>query len=171
MFPNLSYACETWTLKTDMTLRLEAFEMQCCCHLLNIKWQDHITNVEVLTRLGSFIKLQLLPMIRKCQTEWLGHGAHMSPNWLPNIALLGYTPGKFHCGHHPKRWIEDVLSHLNALRSAQDRKHWKLWLGDPTYFKRQGLSMSMSIITKACIFNESMSWAIDQPVFLKHSRF
>ena len=49
VFPIICYACETWTLKADVTHRLEAFEMQCYCHLLNIKWQDHITNVEVLT--------------------------------------------------------------------------------------------------------------------------
>ena len=49
VFPIVSYACKTWTLKTDVTHRLGAFEMQCYHCLLNIKWQDHITNVEVLT--------------------------------------------------------------------------------------------------------------------------
>ena len=53
----------------------------------------------------------------------------MPPDWLPNNVLLGYTQGKLHCGHHPKRWIEDILSHLNlnlerAMRTAQDRIHW-----------------------------------------------
>ena len=126
-------------LETDATCRLEAFEMQCYCHLLNIKWQDHITNVEDLTQLGSFIKLQLLPMIRKCQAKWLGHVACMPPNQLSNIALLGYTPGKLHCGHCHKRWIEDILSHLNlnlegALRAAKDRKHWKTINRGPNIF-------------------------------------
>ena len=139
VFPTVSYACEMWTLKTDVIHRLEAFEMQCYCHLLNIKWQDHIINVEVLTQLGSFIKLRLLPMIRKCQAEWLGHVVCMPPNWLPNIALLGYTPGKLQHGHHPKRWIEDVLSHLNlnlkgALRAAKDRKRWKTMIRGPNVF-------------------------------------
>ena len=101
--------------------------MQCYHHLLNIKWQDHVTNIEVLTQLGSFIKMQL-PMIRKCQAEWLGHMACTPPDQLQNIALLGYALGKLHCGCHPKRWIEDILSHLNlnlegAVRTAQDRIH------------------------------------------------
>ena len=56
VFHVIFYACEMWTLKADVTHTLEASEMQCYCHLLNIKWQDHITNVEVLTQLGSFIK-------------------------------------------------------------------------------------------------------------------
>ena len=34
VFPIISYACEMWTLKTDVTHKLEAFEMQCYCHLL-----------------------------------------------------------------------------------------------------------------------------------------
>ena len=79
-------------------------------------------------------------MIRKCQAEWLGHVACIPPNWLPNIALLGYTPGKLHHGCHPKRWIEDILSQLNlslegALRAAQDRKHWKTKIRDRASFK------------------------------------
>ena len=49
VFPIICYACEMWTLKADVTHRLEAFEVQWYHHLLNIKWQDHITNVEVLT--------------------------------------------------------------------------------------------------------------------------
>ena len=78
-------------------------------------------------------------MIRKYQAEWLGHVACMPPNWLPNIVLLGYTQGKLHHGHHPKRWIEDILSHLNlnlegALRAAQDRKCWKTMIRGPSIF-------------------------------------
>ena len=78
-------------------------------------------------------------MIRKHQAEWLGHVVHMPPDWLLNIALLGYTPGKLHHGHHPKRWIEDILSHLNvnvegAMRTAQDKIHWKTMIRQPNNF-------------------------------------
>ena len=139
VFPIICYACEMWTLKADVTHRLEAFKIQCYHHLLNINWQDHITNTEVLTQLGSFIKIGLLPIIRKCQAEWLGHMACMPPDLLPNIALLCYTPRKLHYSHHPKRWIEDILSHLNlnlegAVRTAQDRICWKTMIRGPNVF-------------------------------------
>ena len=80
-----------------------------------------------------------LPVIRKHQAEWLGHVVHLPSDWLPNIALLGYTPGKLHCGCHPKRWIEEILYHLNlnmesAMRTAQDRKHWKAMIRRPNIF-------------------------------------
>ena len=139
VFSIICYACEMWTLKADVTHRLEAFDMQCYCCLWNIKWQDHITNMKVLTQLGSFIKMQLLPMIRKCQAKWLGHVACMPPDQLPNIALLGYAPGKLHHSHHPKRGIEDILSHLNlnlegAMRTAQDRIYWKTMIRGSNIF-------------------------------------
>ena len=77
--------------------------------------------------------------LEACQTEWMGHVAGMPPNQLPNTALLGYTPEKHHCGCCPKRWIEDVLSHLNlnlegALRAAQDRKGRKTMIRGPNVF-------------------------------------
>ena len=64
---------------------------------------------------------------------------HMLPDQLPNIALLGYMPGKFHHGHHPKRWIEDILSHLNlnllgAMRTFQDGICWKTMISGPNVF-------------------------------------
>ena len=60
-------------------------------------------------------------MIRKHQAEWLGHMVHMPPDQLPNTSLLGYKPGKLHCGHCPKRWIEDIIPHLNLnLEGARE---------------------------------------------------
>ena len=56
--------------------------------------------------------MQLLPTIRKCQAEWLGHVAGMSPDRLPNIALLGYAPGKLHQGHHPKAYDTHNVMHF-----------------------------------------------------------
>ena len=61
VFPIVCYVCETWKLKADVTHRLEAFEMHCYHHLLNIKWQNHITNADVQTGLGSFIKMWFCP--------------------------------------------------------------------------------------------------------------
>ena len=63
----------------------------------------------------------------------------MPPDQLPNIALFGYAPGKLHHGHHPKRWIEDILSHLNLNLEGTMRTVWKLWIGDPTSFKDKGV--------------------------------
>ena len=78
-------------------------------------------------------------MIRKHQAEWLGHVVLIPPDWLPNIAQFGYTAGKLHHGHHPKRWTQDILSHLNlnlegAMRISQDRIHWEIMISGPNIF-------------------------------------
>ena len=41
------YACESWTLTADLEKRTQAFEMRCYRRLLNISYQDHVTNEEV----------------------------------------------------------------------------------------------------------------------------
>ena len=46
------YACETGTLKQNNIKKLEAFEMWLWRKIEGIKWQDHITNEEVLNKVG-----------------------------------------------------------------------------------------------------------------------
>uniref|UniRef100_A0A8D8YJ99 Uncharacterized protein n=1 Tax=Cacopsylla melanoneura TaxID=428564 RepID=A0A8D8YJ99_9HEMI len=47
------YGCETWTISKIEEARIRAFEMWCYRAMLKIKWQDKITNEEVLRRIGS----------------------------------------------------------------------------------------------------------------------
>ena len=46
------YACETWTITTDIEKRIKALEMRCFRKLLGISYRDHITNGEVKARTG-----------------------------------------------------------------------------------------------------------------------
>ena len=129
VFPIICYVCEMWTLRADVTHRCEAFQMQCYHHLLNIKWQDHITNEEVLTWLGSFIKMRLLAMIRKCQAEWLSMWhicLQIGCQILPCLVT------------HQESFITVIILrdglNLNlegAVRTAQDRIHWKTIIRGP----------------------------------------
>ncbi len=47
------YACETWTLKKKDKNKLMAFEMRCYRRILNVRWQQKITNEEIRKRMGS----------------------------------------------------------------------------------------------------------------------
>ena len=49
------YACESWTLTTELEKRTQAFEMRCYCRLLNILYKDHITNEKVHRKIQSAI--------------------------------------------------------------------------------------------------------------------
>ena len=43
---------ETWTINSLDRKRIEAFEMWCYRRMLKIRWVEHITNEEVLNRIG-----------------------------------------------------------------------------------------------------------------------
>ena len=49
------YACESWTLTTELEKRTQAFEMRCYRRLLNISYKDHVTNEEVRRKIQAAI--------------------------------------------------------------------------------------------------------------------
>ena len=59
-------------------------------YMLEIPWTGHVTNEEVLKKIG--IERKLLPTVRKRQLEFLGHV--MREESLENLALTERTEGK-----------------------------------------------------------------------------
>jgi len=53
VWPIVTYGSESWTLNLDLTRNIEAFEMQCYRKVLRIPYVDHVTNTEVLGRMGQ----------------------------------------------------------------------------------------------------------------------
>ena len=47
------YACESWTLTAEIERRMQALEMRCYRRLLNISYEDHVTNKEVRNRIQN----------------------------------------------------------------------------------------------------------------------
>ena len=50
------YACELWTLSAELEKRTQAFEMRCYRRLLNISYQDHVTNEQVRRKIQVAIE-------------------------------------------------------------------------------------------------------------------
>ena len=65
------YSSETWTLKQNNIKKLEVFEMWLRRKIEGIKWQDHITNEEVLNKVGE--KRSLINTITRRQKNWIGY--------------------------------------------------------------------------------------------------
>ena len=61
------YACESWTLTAELRNRTQAFEMRCYRRLLNILYEDHVTNEEVRRKIQAAIGEydELLILIKK----------------------------------------------------------------------------------------------------------
>ena len=58
--------------------------------MLKILWTDHVTNKEVLKKIGT--ERKLLPTVRKRQLEFLGHV--MRKESVENLMLTGCIEGK-----------------------------------------------------------------------------
>ena len=49
------YACESWTLTTELQRRIQAMERRCYCKMLHISYKDCVTNGEVRAKIQQAI--------------------------------------------------------------------------------------------------------------------
>ena len=82
----LLYGSESWTTYARQERRLNAFHLPCLRRLLHIRWQDRVTNTEVLERAGS---LSMPSLLIQRHHRWLGHAHRMEADRLPREILYG----------------------------------------------------------------------------------
>ena len=87
------YACETWTITSDVGRRIQALEMRCFRILLGISYRDHIANEEAKARLGNAIGPyeDLLTSVKRRKQKRHGHVTRSSG--LAKIVLQGTVQG------------------------------------------------------------------------------
>lgn len=128
---SLLYGCETWTLYRKHIKLLERFHMRSLRSILCIRWQDRITNLEVLDRAES---TSIEAMILKAQLRWTGHVIRMEPHRIPRQLFYGeLCEGKRKRGRPYKRYKDCVKSNLahagikpkQLEECAQDRAGWR----------------------------------------------
>ena len=84
LMPLLLYGCETWTLYHHQIRQLRTVQQRHLRRILKIKWDDYVSNEEVLTR--SVVEDIEITLVRN-RLRWLGHVTRM-PNERPVKALL-----------------------------------------------------------------------------------
>ena len=128
---SLLYGCETWTLYRKHIKMLERFHTRSLRSILGIRWQDKVTNLEVLDRAKS---TSIEAMILKTQLRWTGHVIRMEPERIPRQLLYGeLREGKRKRGRPLKRYkdgLKEILAHAGLPpkqleASAQDRAGWR----------------------------------------------
>lgn len=127
----LLYGCETWTLyRRDIKL-LERFQQTKLRRMLRVNWEDHITNLDVLTRVS-------LPSVEATilhhRLRWAGHVSRMGPTRLPRTIFYGQLAEGTRPRGAPKRRYKDQLkrtliqTHINPgswEESATNRPVWR----------------------------------------------
>ena len=68
-----------------VTLVLEQFQQRCLRFICRIKWQDKVSNVEVLERCGvSSVESQII----RAQIRWVGHVYRMEDSRIPKAIMF-----------------------------------------------------------------------------------
>ena len=123
-------ACELWTLTAELEKRTQAFEMRCNRRLLNISYNDHLTNEEVRRKIKAAIGEydELLTMVKKRKLRWFGHVSRSSG--LAKTILQGTVNGKRRRGRQKKRREDNIkewtgMDFASSSRAAENRTRWK----------------------------------------------
>ena len=130
VIPIFLYACESWTLTTDLEKRTQAFEMGCYRRLLNILYKDHVTNEEVCRKIQGAIGEydELLTLVMKRKLRWFGIVSRSSG--LAKTILHGTVKGKRKRGRQKKMWEDNIkdwtgMDLASLTRAAENRTRCK----------------------------------------------
>ncbi len=123
------YGAETWTMRKEDLTRLQAFEMWIWRRMEKITWTEHVTNEEVLRRVGE--ERGLVDAVRKRQKTWLGH--ILRGDSLLRTIIEGHVEGKKRRGRQPMMLMDwlNKDGYEKTKRRAQNREEWRHWDPEP----------------------------------------
>ena len=130
----LLYGSEAWTTYSKHERRLNTFHQRCLRRILNIKWQDRVTNTEVLQRASL---PSMFTLLKQRRLRWLGHVRRMEDVRIPKAMLYGELSRGSRGVGRPKLRFKDVVKRdmrdldidINEWESiAADRSRWKATL-------------------------------------------
>ena len=89
----LLHACESWTLTAELERKISVTEMKFYRRILNIRYQDHVTNDEVRNKITAVVgPLEtFLSTVKRRKLRWFGHVVRS--NGLAKTILQGTVQG------------------------------------------------------------------------------
>ena len=130
----LLYGSECWKINKECERRIAASEMWFYRRMLNIKWQDRISNQQVLSQIG--LSTSLVQTIRRRQLHFLGH--LYRKDGIEREILVGRIDGKRARGRQRTSYLGNLIEWTNEenrqivpfLRRADDRETWRAMVAD-----------------------------------------
>lgn len=127
----LLYAAETWTIHQRHIKVLEHFHLKCLRRILNVTWQMHMPDTEILEKV---LCPNLETLIATAQLRWAGHLVRMDDVRLPKRLFYGELATGKRPKHKPKKRYKDgikcILKDTNIdtdtwEADAVDRSAWR----------------------------------------------
>ena len=128
--PTLLYDAGTWVLYRKQIRLLERFHRRCLRSILGIKWQEHVSNEDILKR-ASLPSIESI--LLQVQLPWAGHVTRMEDVRMPKAVFFSeLREGKRDRGTSRKRYIDQLkrqlaqagISHQSWQQEASDRDSW-----------------------------------------------
>ena len=124
------YACESWTLTTELQSRIQAMEIRCYRKILPISYKDHVTNEEVHAKIQQEIgpHEDLLTIVKRRKLQWHCHVCRSSG--LVETILQGTVKGGRSQGRQRKRWEDNIrewtgLEFARSQRAVEKKEKWR----------------------------------------------
>ena len=122
VFPVVMYGCESWTIKTTESQRIDAFELWCWRRLLRVPWTARRSNQSILKEIRP--EYSLGGLVLKLKFKYFGHLMQRTDS-LRKTLMLRKIEGRRWRGQQRMRWLDFITdSVLNV--------HWKDWCWNET---------------------------------------
>jgi len=91
VWPVAIYDCESWTLRKNEEIRLDAYEVTALRKILRVLWTAKKTNEWVLNKTG--VKIELLDTVKARKLAYYDHTMRKQGSCLEKEIMQGTMPG------------------------------------------------------------------------------
>ena len=114
VFPVVMYGCESWTIKKNECLKIDAFELWCWRRLLRVLWVARRSNQSILKEIS--LEYSFEGLMLKLKLQYFGHLMQRTDS-LEKTLILGKIEGRRRRQQQRMRWLNGITDLMDMSLS------------------------------------------------------